>query len=238
MSKNSWGSSDPAEETKGGTGTATYTTGDILYSDASNSLAKLGIGSTDDVLTVASGLPSWAAQSGLPAGSGITFLSSATASTSATLDFTSLIDSTYNVYMFVLEAMLPATASGRLAVRISTDGGSSWISSGGSYNASYSLNGTGSTVAGTSMNTGPADVTTTAANRGVDGILYLFDPSTSSTKTTMKWDINYHSGSSAQNIMGAGTPSAANDVDGMRFLFTSGDIASGTVYMYGMVQPS
>ncbi len=59
MSKNAWGSSDPVEETKGGTNQSTYTTGDILYSDASNSLEKLGIGSTDQVLAVSSGIPSW-----------------------------------------------------------------------------------------------------------------------------------------------------------------------------------
>ena len=49
----------PVLETNGGTGTATYTTGDILYSDASNSLAKLGIGSTGDVLKVIAGVPGW-----------------------------------------------------------------------------------------------------------------------------------------------------------------------------------
>lgn len=35
-------------------------TGDILYRSAGGGLARLGIGSTDQVLTVASGLPSWA----------------------------------------------------------------------------------------------------------------------------------------------------------------------------------
>ena len=38
--------------------------GDILYRNSSGDLARLGIGSTDEVLTVASGLPSWAAASG------------------------------------------------------------------------------------------------------------------------------------------------------------------------------
>ena len=47
-------------ETKGGTGQTTYTTGDILYSSTTNTLSKLTIGSTDQVLTVdASGIPAW-----------------------------------------------------------------------------------------------------------------------------------------------------------------------------------
>jgi len=44
----------------GGTGLTTYTTGDILYASNSTTLAKLPIGSTGQVLKVASGIPSWA----------------------------------------------------------------------------------------------------------------------------------------------------------------------------------
>jgi len=46
-------------ELYGGTGNSTYSTGDILYSSASNTLSKLSIGSTDQVLTVKAGIPSW-----------------------------------------------------------------------------------------------------------------------------------------------------------------------------------
>ena len=48
----------------GGTGISTYVTGDILYSSATNTLSRLPIGSAGQVLTVASGSPSWAAASG------------------------------------------------------------------------------------------------------------------------------------------------------------------------------
>lgn len=50
--------------TSGGTAQSTYTTGDILYASATNTLSKLTVGSTGQVLTVASGIPSWAAASG------------------------------------------------------------------------------------------------------------------------------------------------------------------------------
>ena len=49
--------------TYGGTSQSTYTTGDILYASATNTLSKLPVGSTGQVLTVASGAPSWAAAS-------------------------------------------------------------------------------------------------------------------------------------------------------------------------------
>ncbi len=50
--------------TRGGTGLTSYTTGDIIYASATNTLAKLGIGSTGEILTVsAGGIVEWAAGS-------------------------------------------------------------------------------------------------------------------------------------------------------------------------------
>tara|TARA_R110000744_G_scaffold160678_8_gene276981 strand:- start:133 stop:1773 length:1641 start_codon:yes stop_codon:yes gene_type:complete len=54
------------DETDGGTGLTSYTTGDVLYASGSNTLAKLAVGSNTNVLTLAGGVPSWAA----PAASG------------------------------------------------------------------------------------------------------------------------------------------------------------------------
>ena len=45
----------------GGTGQSSYTVGDILYASSTSALSKLAIGSAGQVLKVASGLPSWAA---------------------------------------------------------------------------------------------------------------------------------------------------------------------------------
>ena len=47
-------------EANGGTAQTTYTTGDFLYASGSNTLSKLAVGTTGQVLTVAAGLPSWA----------------------------------------------------------------------------------------------------------------------------------------------------------------------------------
>ena len=45
--------------TKGGTGLTSYTSGDILYASGSNTLAKLAKGTDGEILTLASGIPSW-----------------------------------------------------------------------------------------------------------------------------------------------------------------------------------
>lgn len=45
--------------TLGGTGLSTYTTGDILYASATNTLAKLSAGSNGQVLGITAGVPAW-----------------------------------------------------------------------------------------------------------------------------------------------------------------------------------
>jgi hypothetical protein len=45
----------------GGTSFSTYTTGDLIYASATNTLAKRSIGTSNQVLTVSAGVPTWAA---------------------------------------------------------------------------------------------------------------------------------------------------------------------------------
>jgi len=70
----------------GGTGTATYSTGDILYASAANTLSRLAAGTNGNILTLAGGVPVWAAApaSGVTSFSaGTTGLTPASASTGA-----------------------------------------------------------------------------------------------------------------------------------------------------------
>jgi hypothetical protein len=48
----------------GGTGVSSYTTGDILYANTSNSLTKLAAGAAGTVLQIQDGVPVWAALDG------------------------------------------------------------------------------------------------------------------------------------------------------------------------------
>jgi hypothetical protein len=57
------------------------TTGDTIYSSSGSTPARLGIGSTGQVLTVAAGIPSWATPSG---GGGLTLISTVTLSGAST----------------------------------------------------------------------------------------------------------------------------------------------------------
>ncbi len=64
----------------GGTGFASYTTGDMLYASGSTTLAKLGIGTNGYVMTSTGSAPSWAAQSTLAVGTATNLAGGATGS--------------------------------------------------------------------------------------------------------------------------------------------------------------
>lgn len=71
--------------TAGGTGQTTYATGDLLYASATNTLSKLTAGTDGYVLTLASGVPTWAASTGgvTSFSAGTTGLTPSTATTGA-----------------------------------------------------------------------------------------------------------------------------------------------------------
>lgn len=62
--------------------TLTTTTGDIIYASGANTPARLGIGSTSQVLTVSGGVPAWTTAA---SGGGMTVISSGSLSSTSTL---------------------------------------------------------------------------------------------------------------------------------------------------------
>jgi hypothetical protein len=82
------------------------TTGDTIYSSSGSTPARLGIGSTGDVLTVAGGVPSWAAPSG---GGGMTLINTGgTTLTGASVTISSL-PAIYNDLQIVVRNFKPAS---------------------------------------------------------------------------------------------------------------------------------
>jgi len=103
------------------------TTGDIIYSSSGSTPARLGIGTTGQVLNVASGLPAWAT----PASSGSTLLAYATDSYGSNYSTTSTSFVDVNASLFVLTFTAPS--SGAVVLRASMP--MEFVGSGqGSYN--------------------------------------------------------------------------------------------------------
>ena len=108
--------------------TLTSTTGDMIYASAANTPARLGIGSSAQVLTVASGVPSWATPA---SGGGMTLISTTTLSgTSTTL---SSSPQTYNSLFLVIAGM--TATSGGFRFRCALNGNTSSASYSGLNNS-------------------------------------------------------------------------------------------------------
>jgi hypothetical protein len=77
------------------------TTGDTIYSSSGSTPARLGIGSTGQVLTVAGGVPSWATPAA--GGAGLTLVKSQTiGSAVSSVTVTDAFSSTYDNYLITL----------------------------------------------------------------------------------------------------------------------------------------
>ena len=171
-------------------------------------------------------------------------ISTATASSSASIDFTSGIDSTYDIYYWEFIDCHPATNSTLLTFTASTDGGSSYgltktstafiaynaesfVQAAVGYNTSVDL----------AQSTSAQNLSTNVSNASdgnVSGSFYLFNPS--STVFVKHYIIrsSLNNGSYAQDEHFAGYINNTSAVDAIKFSFSSGNIDAGTIKMYGI----
>lgn len=193
---------------QGGTRQSTWATGDLLYASATNTLSKLTIGSTNNVLTVIGGVPSWQPVSAsslqsaygagntiaTTAGSGITFSNAADATDLLTLSRTFAGGGT------ALKITMGASATGN-AISVSNANGSSsdtvFISqTAGSASALQVTQGVSSTGVGISV---------TQAGTGQGAAISHTGSSNSNVLTLTKSPSGAQSGSALSISMGANT---------------------------------
>ena len=117
--------------------TLTTTTGDIIYASSANTPARLGIGSSADVLTVAGGIPSWAA----PSSGGMTLINTGGTAFTGTSITISSIPATYKT-LFLVWIDVYASALTSMFCRINADTGANY-----SYSRVAQNNATGSFAA-------------------------------------------------------------------------------------------
>lgn len=177
-------------------------------------------------------------------GGGLNLIEEHTASTSATLDFTTCITSTYDEYIFTVANVIPATNNTNLLVRVSTNSGSTY-DSGTNYgwDAASWRAGAGFTVGGaagaTSMSLTTANglgVSNAATGGVVFRALHLFSPNSAALFKQFVGDgeMLYQDGTTRVMLSFGGEYSSATAVNAVRFLFSSGNIASGTIRCYGL----
>lgn len=201
------------------------TTGDMVYSSSGSTPARLGIGTTGQVVTVAGGIPSWAT----PTSGGMTIISTGTLSGSS-VTFSSIPGTYYNLQL----SITGFNAGGaRLQIRVNGDTGSNYVS--GSARA---LNGSGG-------------VNASAAAPGTATVAY-FDgeatPDSGATNTQIIYFPQYAATTGAKVMTGSsytlstykcpsinfssynGTEAAITSIT----ILTGGTFSAGTYTLYGV----
>ena len=180
------------------------------------------------------------------AGGALVKISSVTASSSASVSFTSGIDSTYKEYIFFFNNLHPASNS-NLQFQTSTNGGSSYgvTATTTFFYASHQEN-DGEAIVTYNANRDHAQATDfiyltgdnmegTAADASVSGFLHLFEPSsTTFVKHYISNTDHVADGPYQQNNYSAGYFNTTTAINAIRFQLTTGNIDSGTVTMYGV----
>jgi hypothetical protein len=218
---------------------ASGTDGNLITYDASGNPANVATGSAGQVLTSAGAgsPPAFAAAS---AGS-LVHITTVTASSSATVDINSTLTDTYKVYMVTFENLAPATNNVELQMLVSTDNGSSYVTSNyqyvyKSFYAGPSGDGNTESTGNSYLSLAPA-CSNTAADGGTCGNMFITSPTASGFRTAFTWDFvtkmgdgsNFH-----QRTVGGAFAGATADNDAIQFKFASGNAASGSVRVYGI----
>ena len=175
----------------------------------------------------------------------LTHIATQTASSSASLSFTSGIDSTYKEYIFYFVNIHPATNNQEFTFQGSTNSGSSYgvtITS-TFFQAYHAENGSATSLA---YNTNKdlaqstsfqaiADTTGNGDDETASGFLHLFNPSSSVfVKHFFSVDNHYYNGTYSINDYAAGYFNTQSPIDAIQFKMASGNIDSGTIKLYGV----
>ena len=174
------------------------------------------------------------------------FISKQTASSSASISFTSGIDSTYKEYVFYFVNIHPSSDGANFTFNLSTDSGSNYnvTKTTTSFLARHSESGTGGDL---QYKTGEDLAQSTSdqilgiemgadADQNLNGELKLFNPSST---TFVKHFISTTNGNDAHsdfnyNFFVAGYGNTTSAVDAIRFQYSSGNIDSGDIILYGV----
>ncbi len=173
-----------------------------------------------------------------------TKLATLTASSSATLSFTSSIDNTYNIYKFRFIEIHPATDAANFLVNF-RDGGSNFDATKTTSFFQAQHNEAGNDASLGYNTSGDLAQSTSGANldrflgadndQCLNGELFLFDPSsTTFVKHFISRVATAERNDYSQQAFLAGYNNVTAAIDGVQFSMSSGNIDSGTIEMYGI----
>ena len=180
------------------------------------------------------------------ASDGITLISSQTASASASISFTTGIDSTYKAYKFVFVNIHPSGSIYNFLFNMSSDGGSNYnvTKTTTAFRAAHDELGTDQALG---YNTGDDLAQSTSFQKlshvaigndndyNLSGSLTLFNPaSTTYVKHFLAQASSTSDSGYIVNTFHAGYANTTSAINAIRFQMSGGNIDAGTIYLYGI----
>lgn len=175
-------------------------------------------------------------------GSSLVLISTATASASSSVAFTSGINSTYDHYIIEAERLVFNTSDTNLEARVSEDGGSTWKSGAGNYAWGYASAFSSGLVGGSSSDTkiilmdnrATAGFGTTAGyNANFE--IHFYSPSSAAAYKMFRSHSAFMDSSNRVNGSTAeGAYLSTNAINGVQLFPAGGTITSGNFYLYGV----
>jgi hypothetical protein len=183
------------------------------------------------------------------ASDGITLISSQTASSSASLSFTTGLDSTYKAYKFVF-SNIRASSTSSFTFNLSTDSGSNYnvTKTSSMFIAYHYENDSGTSAIYDNNNQDLSQSTSfqsllyadlpTDADTGASGTLTLFNPSSTTYVKHFISNLNqmsYGGPNPYQTVSYlAGYGNTTSAINAIQFKMSTGNIADGKIYLYGI----
>lgn len=224
---------------------AQLSTSDITTNNASTSkhgfLKKLSNAATDYM----DGSGNWSVPAGSGGSGALVLLEQHSPSSAASSDFTTFISSTYDSYEFDFQNVIPATNAASFLLRMGTGGGPTW-DTGSNYQYAderWSNFGGGTAQASNSATSilldgqGGGGAGVQNSQPGISGRFRLWNPQGAVYKV-MRGEVNQLN-TADSNITTAsigGIYKSTTAVTGVQFLFSSGNITSGIIRVYGLTK--
>jgi hypothetical protein len=210
------------------------TTGDTIYSSSGSTPARLGIGSTGQVLTVAAGIPSWATPGGSTKSyalinSGGTTLSGASTTISGLSGYDNLMvlirdaSTTVASDTLLMRVNSSSTASDYIQFGATVYAGATYVAADIVKNINYYQNTGNIYIAGNG---------TAASN--MSGYIEFRGANESGVKPFTSSAAG-RGGTDATAYMTGGTYNGTSVISSVTFLSSGGSLDNGTVYIYGAV---
>jgi hypothetical protein len=200
------------------------TTGDTIYSSSGSTPARLGIGTTGQVLTVSGGVPSWAAPA---TGGGMTLLASGTFPGTGTNVTVSSLSTSYNDLRIYVNNY-KGTSDTELYIQFNSDTATR-------YNSTEAIFGGGAGIGFPLTSISLYDTTDSVNNYGMYDITIPNYANTATWKTLRSWYVISDNtvNTNARFRMVQGIYNQTTAIDAITFRSGTGNI-SGTYSIYGV----